>query len=145
MTVKVVSKEPFILKNCLNRYKTQEMYDKTIDAFLPTLKFVPDWIVTNKILEKLGNVLSFGDDIDLDDIDSDIDTFFSDDMVIILMKMILNLLFMLDIWLGVIDSNNVKHVKEIDKELIPIASYPARVWDWCMTKDENLWNDKSNA
>ena len=97
MTVKVVSKEPFILKNCLNRYKTQEMYDKTIDAFLPTLKFVPDWIVTNKILEKLGNVLSFGDDIDLDDIDSDIDTFFSDDMVIILMKMILNLLFMLDI------------------------------------------------
>ena len=97
MTVKVVSKESFILKNCLNRYKTQEMYDKTIDAFLPTLKFVPDWIVTNKILEKLGNVLSFGDDIDLDDIDSDIDTFFSDDMVIILMKMILNLLFMLDI------------------------------------------------
>ena len=97
MTVKVVSKEPFILKNCLNRYKTQEMYDKTIDAFLPTLKFVPDWIVTNKIVEKLGNVLSFGDDIDLDDIDSDIDTFFSDDMVIILMKMILNLLFMLDV------------------------------------------------
>ena len=97
MTVKVVSKEPFILKNCLNRYKTQEMYDKTIDAFLPTLKFVPDWIVTNKILEKLGNVLSFGDDIDLDDIDSDIVTFFSDDMVIVLMKMILNLLFMLDI------------------------------------------------
>ena len=97
MTVKVVSKESFILKNCLNRYKTQEMYDKTIDAFLPTLKFVPDWIVTNKILEKLGNVLSFGDDIDLDDIDSDIVTFFSDDMVIVLMKMILNLLFMLDI------------------------------------------------
>ena len=97
MTVKVVSKESFILKNCLNRYKAQEMYDKTIDAFLPTLKFVPDWIVTNKILEKLGNVLSFGDDIDLDDIDSDIVTFFSDDMVIVLMKMILNLLFMLDI------------------------------------------------
>ena len=97
MTVKVVSKESFILKNCLNRYKTQEMYDKTIDAFLPTLKFVPDWIVTNTILEKLGNVLSFGDDIDLDDIDSDIVTFFSDDMVIVLMKMILNLLFMLDI------------------------------------------------
>ena len=121
------------------------MYDKTIDAFLPTLKFVPDWIVTNKILEKLGNVLSFGDDIDLDDIDSDIVTFFSDDMVIVLMKMILNLLFMLDIWLGVIDSNNVKHVKEIDKELMPIASYPARVWNWRMTKDENLWNDKSNA
>ena len=97
MTVKVVSKEPFILKNCLSRHKTQEIYDKTIDAFLSTLKFVPDWIVTNKILEELGNVLSFGDDIDLDDIDSDIVTFFSDDMVVVLMKMILNLLFMLDI------------------------------------------------
>ena len=31
--VKVVSKDPFMLKYCLDRYKTPELYDKTIDSF----------------------------------------------------------------------------------------------------------------
>ena len=39
---KVVSEEPFMLKYCLDRYKTQEMHDKTVDACLPALKFVPN-------------------------------------------------------------------------------------------------------
>ena len=46
---KVVSKDAFRLKFCLDRYGTQEMCDKAVkDAFLPTLKFVPDWFVTKK-------------------------------------------------------------------------------------------------
>ena len=31
--------------------KTQEMCDKATDACLPALKFVPNWFVTNKMLE----------------------------------------------------------------------------------------------
>ena len=55
------------------------MCDKPVDAFLPTLNFVPDWFVTSKMLEQLDNVL-FSNDIKLDDLDTDILTFFSDDM-----------------------------------------------------------------
>ena len=40
MSNKVVSEDPFILKHCLVRYKTQEMCDKAADSFLPPLKFV---------------------------------------------------------------------------------------------------------
>ena len=40
-----------MLKYCLGRYKTKEICDKAIDAFLPVLKFIPDWFVTNQMLE----------------------------------------------------------------------------------------------
>ena len=33
MSDKVVSEDPFILKHCLVRYKTQEMCDKAADSF----------------------------------------------------------------------------------------------------------------
>ena len=52
---KVVSKEPFMLKYCPYKYKTQEKCDKAVDFYLIILKFVPDWFVTNKMLEKLRN------------------------------------------------------------------------------------------
>ena len=52
-----------MLKYCLDRIKTQEMYDKAIDSFLPTLKFVPDWFVTSKIIKKLDDDLFSNDDI----------------------------------------------------------------------------------
>ena len=43
MCDKIVFKEPLILKYCLNGYsKTKKMSNKADDAFLPTLKFVPD-------------------------------------------------------------------------------------------------------
>ena len=41
-----------MLKNCLDRYKTQEICDKTGVDFLPILKFISDWFVTNNIMEK---------------------------------------------------------------------------------------------
>ena len=55
-----------MLKYSLKRYKTQEMCDEAIDTSLLALKFVPDWFVTNKMLEKLDVVFS-NDDMDLDD------------------------------------------------------------------------------
>ena len=42
MCDKVVSDDPLMLRYCLDRYKTEEMRDKTIDDSLTTLKFLPD-------------------------------------------------------------------------------------------------------
>ena len=67
----VVSKEPFVLKCCNDNYKIQEMRDKAVGAFLTTHKFVPDLFVTNKILEKLDDVVSCNDDIVFVNADSD--------------------------------------------------------------------------
>ena len=48
MCDKLVSKEPFMRKYYLDRYKTQQMFDKAVDACLPASKFVSNWFVTNK-------------------------------------------------------------------------------------------------
>ena len=42
-----------MLKYFLGRYKTQEMCNKVVGDFLPTLKFIPDWLVTNKMIKTL--------------------------------------------------------------------------------------------
>ena len=42
MCDKIVSGDTFLLKYFLDRYKAQSMCDKAADAFLPTLKFIPD-------------------------------------------------------------------------------------------------------
>ena len=47
---KVVPEDLFILKYCLDRYKTQEMSDKTVDTFLLTLKFVPKFLIMSHFL-----------------------------------------------------------------------------------------------
>ena len=39
------------------------MFDKAVDAFLPTLKFVPDWFVTNEMFKNLDDVVFCNDDI----------------------------------------------------------------------------------
>ena len=53
------------------------MCDKAVDTCLPALKFVPDWSVTNKMLEKI-NVIFSNKNIVL--VESDFVTFFSDHM-----------------------------------------------------------------
>ena len=37
------------------------MSDKAVDSFLLTLKFVPDWFFTSRIIKKLYNSLSTDD------------------------------------------------------------------------------------
>ena len=89
------------------------------------LYIVPDWLATSKMIKKLHNALFPGDDIDFFNENSDV-TFFKDEMGILsvvlnninlddvnLMKMILKLLFMSDVWLDVIDLNDAKHLKKI--------------------------------
>ena len=51
MCDEIVSDDPFKLKYCHDRYKTQEMCNNTVDDFLPALKFVPDWFVTRKMIK----------------------------------------------------------------------------------------------
>ena len=73
----VVFKEIFMPKYCHNRCKTQEMFVKAVDVYLPSLKFRPDWFVTNKMLENLDGAVFFNDDIVFADRDSNTVTFFS--------------------------------------------------------------------
>ena len=57
----------------------EPLCDKGVDAFLVTLKFVFRSFATNKMLEKFDDVVVFSnDDVDLNDIYSDIVTLFSD-------------------------------------------------------------------
>lgn len=59
-------------------HKTHEICDKAVDNCLSKLKLVPDWFVTNKILEKVDAVFS-NDNIVFINTDSDYGTFCSDD------------------------------------------------------------------
>ena len=80
MSDKVFSKEPFTLKYCLHRCKTQDMCDKVVDLYLLILKFIPDWFIMCRMIEKHDNALFSNDDIVFGDIVSDIVTFFSNDI-----------------------------------------------------------------
>ena len=113
---KVVSKEPFILKYCLDRC------DKAVDAFLPTLKIVLDWFVTNKTLEKLDDAIFSNYDIVFVNEGSDnviltmvliLHTLVILTLMMITLMMMWDLLFMLNLWLGVIDINKTRNAKKI--------------------------------
>ena len=55
-----VSKDPFMLKYCLDRYKTQEMCDK---EQLMLFYHVPDLFISSKMIKKLNYDLFCNDDI----------------------------------------------------------------------------------
>ena len=40
--IKLFPKNLYYPKNCLDTYKTQEMYNKAVDVCLPLSKFVPE-------------------------------------------------------------------------------------------------------
>ena len=116
------------------------MYNKAVDAFRPLLECFPDCFFTNKVLEKLNDVVFSNDDPDLGIVNvTDIVTFFfncrgihtidlnsnsldddnfdddddddDDDDMILLIFLLLRLL------LDVIGSNNVKHVKKDERRI----------------------------
>ena len=91
------------------------MCDKAVDDFPSALKFVPDWFVTSKIIKKLHNALFLDDDIlflmkilvmshflVMKWVFSVKILIIITLMMLIFMKMILKILFMSEIWLGVI-------------------------------------------
>ena len=90
------------------------MCDKAVDDFLPALKFVPDGFVTSKILKNFIMLYS----------QMMVHSF----LIKILLKLhflvmkwaflvktliTLILMLILDLWLGTINLNNVKHLKKI--------------------------------
>ena len=108
------------------------MRDEAVDDCLSALKFIPNWFVTRKMLEKFDNALKAHDDIlfynedfhkvtfianqrhipavDLDKINFDNDNN--------LMKIIpILLLFMPHFWLGVVNSKNAKHLKNYKRRI----------------------------
>ena len=69
-----------MLKYCLDRYKTQEMCDKSVNSYLPALKFVLDCFVASKMVEKIVNGVFSNYCIFVGDINSDIVIFSSNDI-----------------------------------------------------------------
>ena len=67
---KLVSKAPFMLKHCLDKYKTEEMCDKAVDLCIPALKFAPAWFVTSKTVENLVSAVFCNDYTILGNLDS---------------------------------------------------------------------------
>ena len=76
MVNNVGSEDPYMLKYCLYKYKTQEMCDKAVNSYLLALNFVPDWFVTNKIIDKLYSAMFSNHQMVLD-LDPDFVTLFS--------------------------------------------------------------------
>ena len=86
---------------------------KAVDTFLPTAKFVPDWFVANKMLEKPDNAVISNDDIFFVGVDSNIITFRRGDMgfdtqTLTILALMMKLLFKLDVCLAVKDLKNAK-------------------------------------
>ena len=63
-----------MLKHWLNWHKIQKICDKAVDACPSAFKFVLDWLVTSKMLKIFDDAVFSSNDIDLNDIESDIIT-----------------------------------------------------------------------
>ena len=50
---RVVSEGPFLIAYCPDKYKTQRMCDEAVDGSLAALKLIPDWVITNKMINEL--------------------------------------------------------------------------------------------
>ena len=101
-----------MLKYCFDRYNIKEMYDEPVDNFLPALKFALDWFLASKqqyaiFDEDFGNATTSSDEMVM--LSVEINNSNLDD--IYFMNKILNLLFMSNFWLGVIDINKAKTFK----------------------------------
>ena len=123
-----------MLIHCPNTYKTQKLCDGAVQDCLIVLKFIPDWFVTSKMIEKFHDIFLANDDIlffnedfsKFGEIYFNLVKLFGGEMGILsvdldkinhdekkLMKMILKLLFMSDFWLGIINLKNAKHFKKL--------------------------------
>lgn len=44
-----------MLEYCLGKYKIQEMYEKTVDTYPLSLKYIPSWCVTYEVVVIVDN------------------------------------------------------------------------------------------
>ena len=54
---RVVSEDPFLRIYCSDKYKTQRVCNEAVVDSLATLKLIPDWLVTSKMIKNLYNAL----------------------------------------------------------------------------------------
>ena len=50
MCDRVISKDPFSIVHCPNKYEAQRMCDEAVDDCLGALQFIPEWFVASKML-----------------------------------------------------------------------------------------------
>ena len=113
MCKKAVEKNPHVLCNVPDYFKTQEMRDKAVrdDPFSSVC--VPDWFVTQQQINMWHD-----DDAD----DDDDDNKFSN-------------------WYEGYQKCKAQKVK-IEEELMHIAWHPSSWWDWCLNQDEKKKTEK---
>ena len=100
------------------------MCDEAANLCLAALKFIPDWFVTSKILQKFDNALHANDDILFHNEDFDKVTFITNQKHILAVDLDkinldnnfdedhLDIIFHTNFWLGVINLKNRKHLKK---------------------------------
>ena len=129
-----------MLEICFDNCKSQEMCDRTLDACLSSLKFLPDWFVTNKMLKDFDNTVFLKDEIAIVIEDSDSVTFFS--YIMDLVNLDLHNFSLDDDNFNNDDSETIIHVrlpawcnkqkqwktckKVTSKKLMPLAWHPRR-------------------
>ena len=73
----------FLIVYCPDKDKTQKICDEVVDNCLASLKFVPDWFVTSKMIKKLCVPLYADDGLDFFEEDSGNATFCCNEMSIL--------------------------------------------------------------
>ena len=139
---------PFVFEYTPDQYKIHKMCDEAVDYYLLTLKFAPDWLVTNRMLEKLDNFVFSSDGIIFNHVDYNIITFLSDNVDFNTIGLH-NINFNNDnfdeedpeviIHVGLMDRpNRIKLCTTCkkSKELTYMAWQSTRWWDWCISEDE---------
>ena len=112
MCDRFISDDPFSLRYIPEKYKTQQMFDETVDDFLPTLNFVFDWFVTSKMIKKLFTALYADENMQILVMFCLIIMKWVYLTIINLTRMILVLFFMSDFWLGILNLKNAKYLEK---------------------------------
>ena len=112
--VSVVSEDLFMMAYCPNKHKTQRMCNEAFDDCLAALKFIPDWFITSKMLEKSDSALLTNGDI----------VFFNEDFNKV--SFIANQ----DLLVVDLDKINLDNDTNFDKD-VPDAIIPVWLLAWC--------------
>ena len=54
---RVASEDSFLIVYCPNKYITQKLCDESVDDSLATLKLIPNWFVTSKMIKNIFTAL----------------------------------------------------------------------------------------
>ena len=144
---RVVSEDPSLTVYCPDKYITQRISDEAVDISLAESKFILDWFVASKMLEKLYNA-SFADENTLYFNENSAVTFCYDEMGILSVNLNdINLdnnfdeddpdtiiLIRLLAWHIRFEKRKVLK-KKISEKLISIVWHPKRWWNFCMSED----------